>query len=147
MLENARLRKVYVPHPDTGESVLVTHEKVREHAEADHRVLEAAERYSARQARWLGRLLRALRPYGDDSTTSTATRPDEVTAANSLARLSTGDRVRIGHGVRPGYFHGLPATVIRRGTHTITIQLDRPVGKFVDGCIRCFPLAVEKIGT
>lgn len=67
--------------------------------------------------------------------------------ANALARLSIGDRVRIGHDVRPGYVHGLPATVIRRGTDTITIQLDRPVGKFVDGCIRCSPLAVEKIGT
>jgi hypothetical protein len=30
---------------------------------------------------------------------------------------------------------------------SITIQLDRPVGKFADGCIRCSPLAVEKIGT
>jgi len=39
------------------------------------------------------------------------------------------------------------ATVIRRGTETITIQLDRPVGQYVDGCIRCSPLAVEKIGT
>jgi hypothetical protein len=67
--------------------------------------------------------------------------------ANALARLSIGDRVRIGHDVRPGYVHGLPATVIRRGTDTITVQLDRPVGKFVDGCIRCSPLAVEKIGT
>ncbi len=67
--------------------------------------------------------------------------------ANALARLSIGDRVRIGHDVRPGYLHGLPATVIRRGTDTITIQLDRPLGKFVDGCIRCSPLAVEKIGT
>ncbi len=67
--------------------------------------------------------------------------------ANALARLSIGDRVRIGHDVRPGYVHGLPATVMRRGTDTITIQLDRPVGKFVDGCIRCSPLAVEKIGT
>ena len=67
--------------------------------------------------------------------------------ANALARISIGDRVRIGHDVRPGYLHGLPATVIRRGTDTITIQLDRPVGKYVDGCIRCSPLAVEKIGT
>lgn len=39
------------------------------------------------------------------------------------------------------------ATVIRRGTETITIQLNRPVGKYVDGCIRCSPLAVEKTGT
>jgi hypothetical protein len=67
--------------------------------------------------------------------------------ANALARLSIGDRVRIGHDVRPGYLHGLPATVIRRGTDTITIRLDRPVGKYVDGCIRCSPLAVQKIGT
>jgi hypothetical protein len=67
--------------------------------------------------------------------------------ANALARLGIGDRVRIGHDVRPGYLHGLPATVIRRGTDTITIQLDRPVGKYVDGRIRCSPLAVEKIGT
>jgi hypothetical protein len=67
--------------------------------------------------------------------------------ANALARLSTGDRVRIGHDVRPGYLHGLPATVIRRGTETITIQLDHPVGKYADGCIRCSRLAVEKIGT
>ena len=67
--------------------------------------------------------------------------------ANALARLGIGDRVRIGHDVRPGYVHGLPATVVRRGTDTITIQLDRPVGKYVDGCIRCSPLAVEKIGT
>jgi hypothetical protein len=67
--------------------------------------------------------------------------------ANALARLSIGDRVRIGHDVRPGYLHGLPATVIRRGTETITIQLDHPVGKYVDGCIRCSPLAVEKVGT
>jgi hypothetical protein len=67
--------------------------------------------------------------------------------ANALARLSIGDRVRSGHAVRPGYLHGLPATAIRRGTDTITIQLDRPLGKFTDGCIRCSPLAVEKIGT
>jgi hypothetical protein len=64
-----------------------------------------------------------------------------------MARLSLGDRVRIGHDVRPGYVHGLSATVVKRGADTITIQLDRPVGKFVDGCIRCSPLAVEKLGT
>ncbi len=67
--------------------------------------------------------------------------------ANAMARLSLGDRVRIGHDVRPAYVHGLPATVIKRGADTITIQLDRPIGKFVDGCIRCSPLAVEKLGT
>jgi hypothetical protein len=67
--------------------------------------------------------------------------------ANALARLNTGDRVRIGHDVPPAYPHGLPATVTRRGIDTITIQLDHPVGKFVDGHIRCSPLAVERMGT
>jgi hypothetical protein len=59
---------VRVPHPDTGELVLVTREQILENAEADHQVLEAAERYTERQMRWHGRLIRALRPYGDRST-------------------------------------------------------------------------------
>jgi hypothetical protein len=66
--------------------------------------------------------------------------------ANAMARLNIGDRVRIGHGVRPLYTHGLPATVIVRGTDQITIQLDHPVGKFVNGRIRCSPLDVDRIG-
>ncbi len=68
ILENPRLREVRVPHPDTGEMVLVTREEIREHAEADHRVLVSADRYAETQARWHGRLIRALRPYSDDST-------------------------------------------------------------------------------
>ncbi len=68
MLENPALREVHVPHPDTGEFMVVTRQEIREHGEADHRVLEAAERYFERQVAWHGRLLRALRPYGDDST-------------------------------------------------------------------------------
>jgi hypothetical protein len=57
-----------VPHPDTGEMVLVTRGDILEHAYHDGRVLEAADRYAARQARWHARLIRALRPYGDRST-------------------------------------------------------------------------------
>ncbi len=68
ILENPALREVHVPHPDTGEMVLVTRQEIREHGEADHRVLEAAAQYTERQMRWHGRLIRALRPYGDDST-------------------------------------------------------------------------------
>jgi hypothetical protein len=48
--------------------VFVTREEILRHAEADRRVLEATERYSARQPQWHGRLIRELRPYGDDST-------------------------------------------------------------------------------
>lgn len=67
--------------------------------------------------------------------------------ANAMARLSIGDRVRIGHDVSPGYIHGLPATVVQRGADVITIQLDQPVGKFANGRIRCSPLAVQKTET
>jgi hypothetical protein len=66
--------------------------------------------------------------------------------ALAMARLSIGDRVRIGHNVKPGYIHGQTATVIGRGVETITIRLDHPIGKFANGEIRCSPLAVEPIG-
>jgi hypothetical protein len=45
MLETRDPRPVRVPHPDTGELVLLTREEIIEHAEADGRVLEAAQRY------------------------------------------------------------------------------------------------------
>jgi hypothetical protein len=67
ILENRTLHDVSVPHPDTGDLVPVTREEILEHAEADHRGLVAAERYAVRQAAWHGRLIRALRPYGDDN--------------------------------------------------------------------------------
>jgi hypothetical protein len=68
MLENHDPRPVRVLHPDTGELVLVTREEIIEHAAADGRVLEAAHSYSGRQACWHSRLIRALEPYGNDST-------------------------------------------------------------------------------
>jgi hypothetical protein len=68
MLENHDSRPVHVPHPDTGELVPVTREEIIEHAEADGRVLEAAERYEEARADWHRRFIRALRPYGDGDT-------------------------------------------------------------------------------
>ena len=65
MLDSHDPSPVRVPHPVAGELVLITREEILEHAEADHGVLEAAERYTERQSRWHGRLIRALRPYGN----------------------------------------------------------------------------------
>ena len=48
--------------------MLVTREEIIEHAEADGRVLEAAQRYEEKQAQRHGRLIAALRPYGDRTT-------------------------------------------------------------------------------
>jgi hypothetical protein len=62
ILENPDLREVRVPHPDTCEPVLITRDDILEHTDVDGRVLEAAGRYEARQARWHDRPIRALRP-------------------------------------------------------------------------------------
>ena len=57
-----------IRRPPVRRPVLVTREEVLEHADADRRELEAADSYQERQADWRGRLIRALRPYGDRST-------------------------------------------------------------------------------
>ncbi len=49
MLDNHDPSPVHVPHPETGELVLVTREEILEHAEADSRVLDADVRYEERQ--------------------------------------------------------------------------------------------------
>ena len=68
MFDNQDPSPVRVPHPNTGEVVLVTREEILEHADADRCVLDADVRYQERHARWHGRLISALRPYGDRST-------------------------------------------------------------------------------
>jgi hypothetical protein len=68
MLDNHDPSPVRVPHPDTGEMILVTRDEILEHAKDDARVLDAANGYSERQAAWHGRLIRALQPYGAGST-------------------------------------------------------------------------------
>lgn len=65
MFDNQDPSPVHVPHPDTGDLVLVTREEILEHANADRRVLDADVRYAEQLARWHARLTRALRPYGD----------------------------------------------------------------------------------
>ncbi len=42
IVESGGIHEVRVPHPNTGETVPVTREEIWKHAEADHRVLEAA---------------------------------------------------------------------------------------------------------
>jgi hypothetical protein len=68
ILENPTLREVSVPHPNTGDMVLVTREEILAQAEADLRVMEAAQRYNEKQLQWHRRLVGALGPYGGDTT-------------------------------------------------------------------------------
>lgn len=66
ILEDPRLGEVHVPHPETGELVLVTRAEIREHGADDLRVLEAAYRYSDQQVGWHSCLIRSLEPYAED---------------------------------------------------------------------------------
>lgn len=65
---------------------------------------------------------------------------------DALAELVVGDHVRINHYARPRYLHGLHATVIDVDAQTVTISLQRPIGRFTSGTVRCPPLVLDRLG-
>jgi hypothetical protein len=58
---------------------------------------------------------------------------DELRAAS---RLHVGDRVRLGHNLKPQYLHGQEATIIARDGDKWVVRLDEPVGRFTNADIR-----------
>ena len=68
-----------------------------------------------------------------------------VKAATALAQLCVGDQVRINHTVSPKYLHGACGRVIDVDEHTATVCLQRPVGRFKSGHVRCPPLALDRL--
>jgi hypothetical protein len=65
---------------------------------------------------------------------------------DALAELVVGDCVRINHHARPRYLQGLDATVVDLDAQTATISLQRPIGRFTSGTIRCPPLVLDRLG-
>ena len=65
---------------------------------------------------------------------------------DALAELVVGDHVRINHHARPRYLQGLRATVIDVDAQAATISLERPIGRFTSGTIRCPPLVLDRLG-
>jgi len=63
-----------------------------------------------------------------------------------MATLRKGDRVRINHSARPQYLHGEPGTVIDWAGDNLVVRLDQPVGRFVNGEVRCPPGVLEPLG-
>ena len=63
-----------------------------------------------------------------------------------MATLRRGDRVRINHSARPQYLHGEPGTVIDWVGDKVVVRLDQPVGRFVNGEVRCPPAVLEPLG-
>jgi hypothetical protein len=68
-----------------------------------------------------------------------------VRSATALAMLCVGDLVRISEQVSPRYLVGVHGTVVALDDHAATVRLERPVGRFADGRVRCPPLALEKL--
>jgi hypothetical protein len=67
-----------------------------------------------------------------------------VDSSHALARLCVGDRVRITGDISPRYLAGLDGTVIELDDHA-SVRLERPVGRFRSGLVRCPSLALEKV--
>jgi len=63
----------------------------------------------------------------------------------TLASLRVGDRVRINHNAKPHYLHGQAGTVTGWAGQNVVVQLDRPVGRFTTGELRCPPLVLEPL--
>jgi hypothetical protein len=69
------------------------------------------------------------------------------TTATALLELSPGDRVEINHTARPKYLHGARGTVAGLAGQHVIVSLDRPVGRFQSGRLRCHPLSLDRLGS
>ena len=63
----------------------------------------------------------------------------------AAAWIEIGDRVRLGHDIRPLYLHGATGTVTGWAGQRVVVQLDEPTGRFTTGQIRCPPLGLEPL--
>jgi hypothetical protein len=68
-----------------------------------------------------------------------------VRHANALAQLCVGDEVRVNHTVKPRYLHGVCGRIIAIEGHNVTVSLQRPVGRFTSGQVRCSALALDRL--
>jgi len=64
---------------------------------------------------------------------------------DALAELVVGDRVCVNQYARPRYLQGLGATIIDVDAVAATISLERPIGRFTTGRLRCPPLALDRV--
>jgi hypothetical protein len=67
--------------------------------------------------------------------------------ATALLELSPGDRVAINRAARPKYLHGERGTVAGLAGQDVVVSLDRPVGRFRSGELRCHPLCLDRLAT
>jgi hypothetical protein len=68
-----------------------------------------------------------------------------ITSHKALAMLNVGDRVQINHHASPRYLHGVHGVVVELDPHTAVVRVQRPIGRFKSGEIRCPPLALDRV--
>ena len=61
----------------------------------------------------------------------------------AVSRLPVGDRVRLGHNLKPLYLHGKNATIIAKDGDKWIVRLDEPVGRFTNADIRLQAIQLE----
>ncbi len=54
----------------------------------------------------------------------------------AIATLKVGDRVELGHNLRPLYLHGKAARVIAQDGDKWIVRLEHPIGRFKDADLR-----------
>ncbi|MHB1509285.1 MAG: hypothetical protein ACYCST_09135 [Acidimicrobiales bacterium] len=74
---------------------------------------------------------------------------DRLAAINAIeeliaaSRLKVGDRVRLGHNLKPQYLHGQPVTIIAKDGEKWLVRLDEPVGRFTNADLRVYARQLE----
>lgn len=67
----------------------------------------------------------------------------EIEELIAASHLKIGDRVRLGHNLRPQYLHGSMVTVIAKDGEKWLVRLDEPVGRFTNADLRVYARQLE----
>jgi hypothetical protein len=68
---------------------------------------------------------------------------DAVEELIAASHLQVGDRVRLGHNLRPQYLHGRMVTIITKDGEKWLVRLDEPVGRFTNADLRVYARQLE----
>jgi hypothetical protein len=61
------------------------------------------------------------------------------------ATLKVGDRVMLGHNLRPLYLHGQPARVVGKDGEKWVLRLEKPIGRFKNADLRVSAFQIETV--
>lgn len=77
---------------------------------------------------------------------------DRIAALNAIeeliasSKLHVGDKVRLGHNLRPDYLHGRAATIIAKDGEKWIVRLEEPIqGKYANGDFRLSAIQLEPV--